>query len=250
MTGGTGTTVMPVRIGIAGITGRLGREIVAAAAEDAAVDIAGGVSRTDGSLETLLLMVDVIIDVTRPEATVAIAERCAAAGIPVVTGTTGLDGDQSTRLARAAERIPLFAARNLSVGIAAIARVLPDLVAALDGFDIEIVETHHRHKVDAPSGTALALLEAITATQGEPVEQVVHGRSGHAPRQPGEVGIHAVRAGGNPGEHAVILADAGEEIRISLRAFSRRPYARGALRAARWVVGRPPGLYGMTDLLA
>lgn len=250
MTGGTGTTGRPVRIGIAGITGRLGREIVAAAADDPAVEIAGGVSQTDGSLEPLLQSVDVLIDVTRPDATVVFAERCAATGIPFITGTTGLDADQSARLARAAERIPVFAARNLSVGIAALTRILPDLVAALDGFDIEIVETHHRHKVDAPSGTALALLEAIAAAQGEPGERVVHGRSGHAPRQSGEVGIHAVRAGGNPGEHAVILADAGEEIRISHRAFSRRPYALGALRSARWLVGRPPGLYGMADLLA
>jgi 4-hydroxy-tetrahydrodipicolinate reductase len=214
------------------------------------VEIAGGVSRTDGSFDALLQAADVIIDVTLPDATVAFAERCAAAGVPFVTGTTGLDAEQSARLARAAEQIPVFAARNLSVGIAAIARILPDLVAALDGFDIEIIETHHRHKVDAPSGTALALLEAITVDQGSPNQRVVHGRTGHAPRQPGEVGIHAVRAGGNPGEHAVILADAGEEIRISHRAFSRRPYALGALRAARWVVGRPPGLYGMADLLA
>ena len=157
---------------------------------------------------------------------------------------------QSERLVRAAERIPVFVARNLSVGIAALVRVLPDLVAALDGFDIEIVETHHRHKVDAPSGTALALLEAIRSAQIHADPLTVHGRSGHAPRQPEEVGIHAVRAGGNPGEHSVILADAGEEIRISHRAFSRRPYALGALRAARWLVGRPPGLYGMADLLA
>ncbi len=241
---------MTVRIGIAGITGRLGREIVAAAEEDPTLQVMGGVSQSSGSLEALLPSVDVIIDVTRPDATVAYAEHCAAAGAPFVTGTTGLDAGQSERIARAAERIPVFAARNLSVGIAALTRVLPELIAALDGFDIEIVETHHRHKIDAPSGTALALLEAISAAQGDGDPKAVHGRSGHAPRQPDEVGVHAIRAGGNPGEHAVILADAGEEIRISHRAFSRRPYALGALRAARWLVDRPPGLYGMADLLA
>jgi len=241
---------MTVRIGIAGITGRLGREIVAAAEDDPNVAVAGGVSRSDGSLGDLLPLVDVIIDVSRPDATVGFVERCAEAEIPFVTGTTGLDPVQSERLVRAAERIPVFVARNLSVGIAALVRVLPDLVAALDGFDIEIVETHHRHKVDAPSGTALALLEAIRSAHIHADPLTVHGRSGHAPRQPEEIGIHAVRAGGNPGEHSVILADAGEEIRISHRAFSRRPYALGALRAAQWVIGRPPGLYGMTELLA
>lgn len=241
---------MNVRIGIAGITGRLGREIVAAAAEDPNIEVVGGVSRSEGSLDDLLPLVDVIIDVSRPDATVAFAEHCAEAGIPFVTGTTGLDEVQSERLARAAERIPIFVARNLSVGIAALVRVLPDLVAALDGFDIEIVETHHRHKVDAPSGTALVLLEAIRSAQIHADPLTVHGRSGHAPRQPNEVGIHAVRAGGNPGEHSIIFADAGEEIRIAHRAFSRRPYAQGALRAAQWLVSRPPGLYGMTDLLA
>lgn len=239
---------MTVRIGIAGITGRLGSEIVAAAAEDPSVQVVGGVSRTNGSLEDLIRAVDAVVDVTRPDATVEFAERCAAAAVPFVTGTTGLDTAQTERLARAAERIPVFAARNLSVGIAALTTILPVLVERLEGFDVEIVETHHRHKVDAPSGTALALLEAIRSAQvGGDLAQV-HGRSGHAPRRPGEVGIHAVRAGGNPGEHSVILADAGEEIRISHRAFSRRPYALGALRAARWLVGRPPGLYGMADL--
>jgi 4-hydroxy-tetrahydrodipicolinate reductase len=241
---------MTVRVGIGGISGRLGREIVVAAEDDPLVQVTGGFSRSEGSLDALLPVVDVIIDVTRADATVDVAERCAEAGIPFVTGTTGLDAAQSRRLARAAERIPVFAARNLSVGIAALMTVLPDLVAALDGFDIEIIETHHRHKVDAPSGTALALLEAIRSAPGSNDPALVHGRFGHGLRRPGEVGIHSVRAGGNPGEHTVILADAGEEIRISHRAFSRRPYALGALRAAHWVVGRPPGQYGMADLLA
>lgn len=242
---------MTLRIAVAGITGRMGREIVAAAREDDGVEIIGGTSRTGPPLVDLLAAADVVIDMTLPDATVRNAESCATAGVPFVTGTTGLDAAQQHALAVVAETIPVFHARNLSVGIAAMIRVLPSLVAALPGFDVEIIETHHRHKADAPSGTAMALVEAIAAESGsDPDAAAVYGRSGHAPRRAGEIGVHAVRAGGNPGEHTVLCAGEGEEIRISHRAYSRHPYALGALRAAHWIHDRRPGLYGMDDLLA
>ena len=144
----------------------------------------------------------------------------------------------------AAERTAVFHATNMSPGVNAMLAVLPALARALDGYDIEIVETHHRHKVDAPSGTALTLARALAAATGDPLDgRAVHGRQGASKRAAGEIGIHAVRAGGNPGEHTIILASEGEEVQLSHRAFSRAAYAQGALRAARLIVGLPPGWY-------
>jgi len=142
-------------------------------------------------------------------------------------------------------------AANTSVGLTALLRILPELVRALgDGYDLEIVETHHRHKVDAPSGTALTIARALAAARGADLaDHARFGREGHAPRAAGEIGIHAVRAGGNPGEHRIILASDGEQIEVSHRAIARGTYAAGALRAARWLVGRAPGLYTMDTIL-
>ena len=126
---------------------------------------------------------------------------------------------------------------------------MPTLIRALDGYDVEIVETHHRHKVDAPSGTALALARAVAeASGGDVAGRMRHGREGARRRDADEIGIHAIRSGGNPGEHMVILASEGEELRLSHRAFSRASYAEGALRAARLIVGQPPGWYDPTTL--
>jgi 4-hydroxy-tetrahydrodipicolinate reductase len=144
----------------------------------------------------------------------------------------------------AAGHVPVFRAANMSPGVNALIAVLPEFVRALAGYDIEIVETHHRHKVDAPSGTALALARAAAASGGGPLaERARYGREGVSPRAAEEIGIHAVRAGGNPGEHAVILASDGEEIRLAHRSFSRAAYAAGALRAARLLVTQPPGWF-------
>ena len=241
---------MSVRIVVAGITGRMGREIVAAAHDESGVEIIGGTSRSGASLGDLIGAADVVIDMTRPDATVEHVAFCAAAGVPFVTGTTGLGQKERDALTRAANDIPVFAASNLSPGVAAMSRLLPALRLALDGYDVEIIETHHRHKADAPSGTAMALLDALTTARRDAAgDRVVVGRQGKAPRKTAEIGIHAIRAGGNPGEHTVIFANDGEEIRISHRAFSRKSYANGAIRAAEWLVRKPPGLYGMEDLM-
>jgi 4-hydroxy-tetrahydrodipicolinate reductase len=250
-------------IAIAGILGRMGREIAATGGAIDGVKVVAGVvrpgtlSRLNGNrpdvplvehVEEILTAVDVLIDFTAPEATVAHARACAAANTPIVSGVTGLSGDQIDELREIAGVVPVFHARNMSVGLNALLGILPNLVRALDGYDVEIVETHHRHKADAPSGTALALAEAILAARDSTVaEQAVYGRQGESPRSSSEIGIHAVRAGGNSGEHVVLLADEGEEIRIVHRAYSRRTFAVGALRAARFMVGRPPGLYAMAD---
>ncbi len=253
-----------LRIGIAGASGRMGREIVSAAEGWSGVEIRGGLVRPGSralerdpgaplftNIEALAVAVDVLIDVSAPTATPWIAGAARQTGTPLVCGVTGLGEVASAALESAARQVPVLYARNLSPGIAALLDLLPRLLAALPEADIEIVETHHRGKKDAPSGTAEALAEMIVRTRRELEQQrVVHGRKGIAPREPGEIGIHSVRGGANSGEHTVFLATDGEEIRISHRALSRRTFADGALRAANWLVQQPPGLYSMADVLA
>ena len=242
---------MALRIGIAGIRGRMGREIAALAAHHSDLFLVGGLGRRGGSdprvhadAATLLPDIDVLIDFTIPAAAVGNAEACAAFGKPLVSGTTGLSAEQAAALRKAAESVAVFQAANMSPGVNAMVAVLPALVRALAGYDIEIVEAHHRHKVDAPSGTALALARVAADASGEPLARRAHfGREGAALRTPDEIGIHAVRAGGNPGEHTVIVTGDGEEIRLSHRAFTRVSYAEGALRAARLIVAQPAGWY-------
>jgi 4-hydroxy-tetrahydrodipicolinate reductase len=253
---------MTLRLAVAGAAGRMGREIAAVAGDDPTIDLVGGVVRPGspasvpgvplvGRLEELLPSAGVVIDFTTPAATAAHARLCAEAGCAFVSGVTGLGPGEVAALEDAARRTPVFYARNLSLGLATILEVLPGLAWSLAGYDVEVVETHHRHKQDAPSGTALALAEAVAGATGATLpDDAVFGRRGQAPRAAGELGLHAVRSGGNPGEHVVLFADEGEEIRIAHRAFSRRTYALGAVRAAHFLAGRPPGLYGMADLLA
>lgn len=251
----------PLQIGIVGIGGRMGRELVAVAARDPAVTVAGGTVRRaqpglpEGiaihtnpgvDLAPLLELIDVLIDFSTPEATIAAATKAADASVPLVIGTTGLTDIQLSLLRATSERVPVHYARNMSHGVGVLQRLLPEIARALAGYDIEVIEAHHRHKTDAPSGTALALTDAILTGLADDglAHLLVPGREGHAPRQPGEIGIHAVRGGGNSGEHQVIFASDEEEIRIGHRAFSRAVFAAGAIRAAKALVGKPPGWYG------
>lgn len=248
---------MATRIGIAGLRGRMGREIAALAMADPDLELVGGVGRQDSATGAevegvrvvcdpaeLMPSVDVLIDFTSPQGAVEQAKACAYSGRPLVSGTTGLDASQMAALRAAAESVAVFHAANMSPGVNATLAILPALVRALSGYDVEIIEAHHRHKVDAPSGTALTLARAIAAANEEELEgRVRHGREGASRRTAGEIGIHAVRAGGNPGEHTIILGSDGEEIRLSHRAFSRAAYAQGALRAARLITTLPPGWY-------
>jgi 4-hydroxy-tetrahydrodipicolinate reductase len=242
---------LTVRIGIAGINGRMGREVAALARQEPEITLVGGISRSPGASiarvvsdpTDLVGEIDVLIDFTSPEGALTQAAACGAAGVALVTGTTGLNERQMDVLRADASRIALFHAANMSPGVNAILAVLPALTRTLDGYDIEIVETHHRHKVDAPSGTALRIAGAILGESELIGERALFGRQGVSPRSLGEIGIHAVRGGGNPGEHTVILASDGEEVRLAHRAFNRAAYARGALRAARLIAGMPPGWY-------
>jgi 4-hydroxy-tetrahydrodipicolinate reductase len=247
-----------LRLGIIGIGGRMGREIITAAAADPAVVITGGTVRpgsgvtVDGiatydDLAHLITGVDVLIDFTTPETTIATVEQAVASGIPLVIGTTGLSDAQLAVVRDASSAIPLFYARSMAHGINALLRALPEIAQSLLGYDIEIIEMHHRHKKDAPSGTALALIEAVESglAAGTALSRNhSFGRAGYSPRQPGEIGFHSLRGGGNTGEHTIVFASDGEEVRISHRALNRGAFAAGAVRAAREIAGREPGWYG------
>lgn len=257
-----------IRVAVAGIRGRVGQNVARVLHDAPDIDLAGGIIRPGSAPEParsalaavapgwsgeiadhpaqILPDVDVLVDFTNPQATLPLAEACLEHGVALVSGTTGLEDDQLNRLEALASRIPVFYAANMSLGVSAILELLPSLAQALAEYDVEIIESHHRHKADAPSGTAYSLAHAIDPN-GTAV--LMHGRQGTTPRSDGEIGIHAVRAGGNHGEHSVILASEDEQVTISHRSFTRLAYARGALRAVRFIAGQPAGMYTTADLI-
>jgi 4-hydroxy-tetrahydrodipicolinate reductase len=259
-------TRTPTRIAVVGAAGRMGREVVRAALEDDSIELAGGVVETGapeldadigelsgwGRSGVLATQdppddVEVLIEFTVPDATV---EHLAYAR-PVVIGTTGLSEEQLARVEEAAKIVPIVLAPNMSVGVSLLREMIRELSGKLGtGYDVEIVEAHHRNKVDAPSGTALLLARAAAEGRERNLDEVaVFGREGRAPREEGEIGIHALRGGAVVGEHRVVFYSDGEEIEIVHRALSRRTFAAGALRAARFAAGAEPGLYSMRDVL-
>lgn len=267
----------PVRLAIAGAGGRMGMALIASVleAEDlalaAALDVPGapGVGRDAGAalgrttgvtatsdVEAALAGVDVLIDFTRPEGTVAHATACARAGVGLVAGTTGLSAAHKAAIAQSARTIPIVQSANMSVGVNVLADLAARAAAALGAaYDIEIVEMHHRHKVDAPSGTALMLGEAAAKGAGIDLSKNgVYAREGvTGERKPGTIGFATLRGGDVVGEHVVVFAGTGERVELAHRATSRRMFADGALRAARFVAalrreGRA-GLYDMRDVL-
>jgi len=261
-----------VRLAIIGCCGRMGQSLLRLAAADpafqtvAAVTIAGdpALDRDAGQMlgmDATGVVVsqrceagcDVAIEFTSPAGCCAWARWCAQHGVALVSGTTGLSEADTAVLRSAAERIPVVWAPNMSVGVNLLLRLVADAATRLGpAWDVEICETHHKDKVDAPSGTARALFETICTARGQdPLEAATYGRYGPCgPRQPGEIGVHALRLGSHIGEHDVHFAAAGETLTLRHRAQSRDIFAAGALRAARWVAGRPPGLFGLHDVLA
>jgi len=203
-------------------------------------------------LDTALAKAEVVIDFTTPAATRALLERCVRAKIPAVVGTTGLDLACERALDALAAVAPVVATPNFSVGVSVLTALAERAVRALGSdFDIEIVEMHHKRKVDAPSGTAVRLADVVARARDlDPARAVVHGRSGQVgARRSEEIGVLALRGGDVVGDHTLILAGPGERIEITHRAHGREIFARGAVRAAHWVVGRPPGRYDMADVL-
>jgi 4-hydroxy-tetrahydrodipicolinate reductase len=266
----------PLRVAIPGCAGRMGRALVQAlaAADDMqlcgaseaagspalgqdAGSVAGlsplGIAVTDDP-QTLLADAQAVIDFSLPHVTADLCRRCAERGLPLVVGTTGLSAEQHAALQRAAERVPVVFAANMSVGVNVLLRLVEQAATLLGpGYDLEVVEAHHGRKVDAPSGTALALARALATATGQlgALEQRArHGRHGAVgARAPAEIGIHAVRGGDVVGEHTVLFLGEGERLELVHRASSRQTFARGALRALRWATARPAGLYDMRDVL-
>jgi 4-hydroxy-tetrahydrodipicolinate reductase len=224
----------------------LGRD----AGEMAGVGVVG-VPLTDDRKQALY-GAQVAIDFTLPEALEANARACVDAGTALVVGTTGLTQKHLTALERAAHDIPIVYGRNMSVGV----NVFMDLVARAaralgDEYDVEIIEAHHRQKVDAPSGTALAIGDGIAATRGRKLKDLaVRTRDGQiGPRVPGTIGFSVIRGGSIVGDHTVMFIAPEERLEFSHHAIDRKTFARGALRAAQWLAGRAPGFYTMTDVL-
>ncbi len=263
----------PLRIAVAGASGRMGRmlieavdladDLVLAGALDlrdsAAIgqDAAAFLGRSSGvtiqaDLQAGLRDAQVLIDFTRPEGTMAHLAGCEALGVKSVIGTTGFSDEQKARIAEHAEGIGIVLAPNMSVGVNVVLRLLDMAARALsEGYDVEIIEAHHRHKIDAPSGTALAMGEAVAAALGRDLRQcAVYGREGvTGERDPSTIGFATVRGGDIVGDHTVLFAGTGERIEITHKASSRATFAQGSLRAARFLASRTAGLYGMNDVL-
>jgi 4-hydroxy-tetrahydrodipicolinate reductase len=264
-----------MRIGVLGCAGRMGRAVIGEvlAAEDCT--LVGGVDRDDhpalgqdlGLLAgqdslgvsvspdaaALIESADVVIEFSAPAATAAHVALAAAYGTGHVIGTTGLSAEQEQAVRAAARSTAIMRAANMSLGVNLLLGLTEQVARALgrDAFDIEILEMHHRHKVDAPSGTALALGQAAARGRGVELSEVAdRGRDGMTgARRSGAIGFAALRGGDVVGDHVVIFAGAGERVELAHRATDRRIYARGAVAAARWLHGRPAGLYGMADVL-
>jgi 4-hydroxy-tetrahydrodipicolinate reductase len=263
-----------VRIGVIGCAGRMGRANLAQALATAGVELVGGTERpgheavgadlgvlaggepvgtactTDNA--ALMTVAHVVIEFSIPAATIANARLAADHGCAHVIGTTGLEPADREALAAAAARTAIVWAPNMSLGVNLLIGLAEKVAASLDdAFDIEIVEMHHRHKVDAPSGTALAIGEAAARGRGHTLDELaVRGRDGlTGPRRPGTIGLAALRGGDVVGDHTITFAGDGERLELGHKASSRTIYSAGAIRAALWASGQKPGLYGMKDVL-
>ncbi|MBQ0771741.1 MAG: 4-hydroxy-tetrahydrodipicolinate reductase [Sphingomonadales bacterium] len=238
------------KIGIIGSKGRMGQALVAAIAE-AGDSHAGGADQGD-DVAALVAASDVLVDFSSPQALQATLDACVAAGKPIVIGTTGLEAAHHTAIDAAATKIAVLQTGNTSLGVNMLAALVEQAASKLgNDWDIEIVEMHHRHKVDAPSGTAKLLGEA--AARGRGIDLAAHSESGRdgitGARAKGAIGFAALRGGSVAGDHTVILASDEERIELTHRAENRMIFARGAVKAAEWLVGQSAGRYGMDGVL-
>ena len=263
-----------LKVAVLGAAGRMGRAVLSCILEADDLKLVGAVTETGdaqlgrdagdlaGGPSAGVPLTDershglhaaqVAVDFTLPAVTEANLRACVEHGAAIVIGTTGLEQRHQKAMEKAAHEIPVVYARNMSVGVNVFMELVARAAKALgDGYDVEIAETHHRHKVDAPSGTALALGERIAGTRGRRLDELAvyqrHGQTG--PRVPGTIGFSVARGGNVVGEHVVRFIGPEEEVEFSHRAADRKTFARGALRAARWAAGQAPGLYSMTDVL-
>lgn len=254
-----------MKIGVTGCAGRMGKMLCQAVIE-AGLELSGGTERSESpiigqelgkgkvfaDIKELFAVSDAVLDFTAPAASVANAKAAAETGKVLVIGTTGLTEAQRAEVAKAAEKAPIVLAPNMSVGVNLLQALVEKVASILDpAYDIEIVEMHHRNKVDAPSGTALALGKAAAKGRGESLDKVAcyerHGVIGARPA--GEIGFATLRGGDVVGDHTVIFAGTGERIELTHKASSRAVFANGAVRAALWAAGQKAGLYSMRDVL-
>jgi 4-hydroxy-tetrahydrodipicolinate reductase len=265
---------MAIKIGVVGAAGRMGRMLLATVAATPGCVIAGGTERPGNpalgqdlgilagvepvgialsdNADALFATADAVLDFTAPAATVAHAGFAAKHGHAHVIGTTGLEAPDLAAIEAASRRAPIVLAPNMSLGVNLAMLLVEQMAKALDpDWDIEVVEMHHRHKVDAPSGTALGLGRAAAKGRGVPLDEVAQrSRDGiTGPRRKGDIGFATLRGGDVVGEHRVVFAAEGERIEIGHIATSRAIFARGAVKAALWAQGKAPGLYGMKDVL-
>lgn len=253
-----------MRIGVIGVTGRMG-QLVATEVVNAGHTLCGGTRRAGSSavippgihafpdVPALAAASDAVVDFTHAAVALDHAEALAASGAAWILGTTGLSAAGDAAVARAAQRVAVVQAPNFAPGITLLLSLAEQLGGALPAadYDAEIMELHHKHKVDAPSGTAIAMGQAIAQGRGVRLQDVmVSGRDGQTgARVPGTIGFSAVRGGDVVGEHTILFAAGTEHIALTHRAFDRRMFAGGAVRAAAWTVGKPPGLYSMKDVM-
>jgi 4-hydroxy-tetrahydrodipicolinate reductase len=263
-----------LNVAVFGASGRMGRTIVPLLVESADLRLSGALAAAQdphighdagvvagtapvavsitSDPERALEGADVAIDFTLPAATLIQARHCLGRKVPLVIGTTGIDDLGKAEIAKVAETIPVVMAPNMSLGVNLLFKLAELGARALDAeYDVEIFDAHHRHKVDAPSGTALGLGHAVARGRGTTLEAVAeyarHGATG--PRRKGTIGFSVVRGGDIVGDHRVIFAGPGEQVELAHHAQDRSGFGRGAVAAARWVVGRPAGLYSMMDVL-
>jgi 4-hydroxy-tetrahydrodipicolinate reductase len=251
-----------IKVVVCGALGKMGRAVVDEIASDAGLSLAGAIEAAgNAGLGTKLAGVevtadlakalgacDVVVDFTNPKSALEHIAQSAVAGRAAIVGTTGFTADELALAKKAAGRIPLIISPNMSAGVNLMFRIVEDVARALGDFDAEIVEIHHNKKKDSPSGTAARLADAIA--KARPGSAVVHGREGLVgARKSGEIGMHSLRGGDVTGEHTVIFAGEGERFELTHRAHSRRTFARGTIRAIRFIDGKKPGLYTMADVL-
>jgi 4-hydroxy-tetrahydrodipicolinate reductase len=261
------------RVVVTGAAGRMGTEIVRLVRATEGMALAGAVERAGpaigqdaGALAGLgpigvavgddlakaLAGADVVVDFTSHDASAGNAEVCAAKGVPIVIGSTGFAPEAKARVAGAARKIPVVLSPNMSVGVNVLFELVRQAAKVLgDGYDVEIVEIHHKKKRDAPSGTAVRLGEVAAEALGrDPKDALAYARHGIlGERPPWQIGVQTLRGGDVVGEHTVFFCGEGERLELTHRATSREQFARGALRAARWIAGKPAGLYDMADVL-
>ena len=261
----------PLRVGIQGATGRMGARLIQLIQADPLLTLGAAIDRPGHpglgsdvrparrprdarrcrSRPAWRALVDVVIDFSSPAGTLALAPSYAERRVPFVVGTTGFEPEQRAKIEALSATIPVLISSNFSRAVNLLMQLVGEAARALgDSADVEIVERHHHFKKDAPSGTALRLAEIVASAIGVGPEKYAHGREGVVGERPrGEIGLHALRTGDNPGEHTVVFGLMGECLELSHRALNRDGFALGALEAAKFLAGKPAGLYSMADLL-